>query len=108
MYSSHNFSYLRGEDASATHRLDLLLGDPGEESCLDDDGLLGQVSLAQNLEHSGAGAVDDGRLLGVLLVLGASLLGHQSPKLVQVDGGAVLDGGVSVDVEVPHTDLEEE
>ena len=39
------------EHARAAHRLDLLLGLPAEEACLDDHGLLGQDALAQNLQE---------------------------------------------------------
>ena len=46
-------SLLSGEDASASHSLDLLLGPAGEETGFDDDGLLGQHSLAQHLRYSG-------------------------------------------------------
>ncbi len=79
----------------------------GEESGLDDNGLLGQVALAEDLEVTGAADVDHGRLLCVLLVLDAGLLAHQGPQLVEVDGGTVLVRGVGVDVEVPHADLSE-
>ena len=57
--------------------------------------------------ESGANDVDHRGLLGVLLVLDAGLLGHKGPQLVEVDGGAVLVGGVGVNVEVPHADLSE-
>ena len=97
---------LSGENASSANLLDLLLGDLREEPGLDDDGLLGQVALAQDLEVACSGDVDDGGLLLVVGVLGASLLGDQGPQLVQVDGGTVMAHLVGVNVEVPHTDLE--
>jgi hypothetical protein len=61
---------LSREDAGPADLLDLLLGHLGKESRLDDDRLLGQVALAEDLEVSGAGDVDDGRLLLVVGVLG--------------------------------------
>ena len=58
-----------------------------------------------HLEVSCPGDVDDGGLLGVLLVLLARLLGDERPEAVQVDGGAVLRRHVRVHVEVPHANL---
>lgn len=98
------------QDAGPADLLDLLLGLPGEEPGLDDDGLLGQDPLAQDLEVPGAANVDDGRLAldgGLILVLDPGLLGHQGPQLVQVDGGAEVVGVVRVEVKVPHADLAE-
>merc|ERR1719494_43592 len=99
---------LCGQDASSSGLLDFLLCRPREEPGLDDDGLLGEDALAENLEEAGAAAVDDGHLLA--LGLGGRLLvglRHQGPQLVQVDGGAMADQLVGVNVEVPHTDLAE-
>lgn len=69
---------LGGEDASTTDSLDLLLSKLGEELGLHDDRLLGESTLAQNLEETLLGHIDDGdgiALLGVG-VLGAGLLGN--------------------------------
>ncbi len=98
---------LGGEDASAADGLDLLLGLTRKEPRLDDDGLLGKAALAQHLEESGAGDVDDGRLFRVLLVLNPRLLADQRPQLVDVNGRTVLIRLVGVNVEVPHADLTE-
>ena len=50
---------LRGEDASTSNSLDLLLGPPGEEPGLNNDGLLGEDSLAQHFEETSSGTVND-------------------------------------------------
>ena len=61
--------------------------------------------ITTHLEVASPGDVDDGGLLGVLLVLLARLLGDERPEAVQVDGGAVLRRHVRVHVEVPHANL---
>jgi hypothetical protein len=93
--------------ASTTHSLDLLLGELGEVLGLNNDGLLGQSALAQHLEETLLGDVDDGHGVGGsgLGVLLASLVAHEGPQDVQVDDGAVEF--VHLLVEVPHTDLTE-
>ena len=58
-FNEENTDLLSCEDAGSTNFLDLLLGDTREESCLDDDWLLGQDSLAEDLEVSRAATVDD-------------------------------------------------
>jgi len=80
-----------------------------KESGLDNDGLLGESSFTQNLEDTSPGTVNDWGLLLVVGILGSGLLGHQSPELVQVDGGVVggVDGEIGVLVEVPHTNFAE-
>lgn len=98
---------LSREDTGSTDSLDLFLSLSGEKPGLDDNGLLGQSALAQNLEESGPGHINDWRLLGVLLVLGPGLFGHQRPQFVHVDGRTVLVGLVGVHVEVPHAHLTE-
>ena len=53
-----------------------------------------------------AHSVDNGGgSLGLLAVVHPGLLAHQSPQLVQVDGGAV--GGVPLEMVVSHTQLTE-
>ena len=69
--------FLCGQDAGTSDFLDLLFGDLREETGLDDDGLLGQVTLAEDHEESGASDVDDRGFLGVVGVLLAGLLGHK-------------------------------
>merc|ERR1719316_519116 len=95
----------RREHADAAGRLDLLLCLPREVAGLDDDGLLGHLALAQDLEVARLDHVDDRRLVLVVGVEGARLLGDEGPELVHVDGRAVLP--VLDQVEVPHTDLSE-
>ena len=63
---------LCGQDASTSDFLDFLFCDFREESGLDDDGLLGQVALAEDLEESGASDVDD---WSFLLVIGVFFSG---------------------------------
>ena len=105
-YNKKGGETLSGQNASTANLLDLLFGNLGEEPGLDDNGLLGQVALAQNLEVTSSGDVNDGSLLLVVGVLGASLLGDQGPQLIDIDGGAELVHLVGVNVEVPHADLE--
>lgn len=50
--------------------------------------------------HSSDGVDDWGRTLGFLAVVQSSLLRHQSPQFVQVDGGTV--GCILLQVIVPH------
>ena len=100
-------SLLSSQNASTSNRLNLFLCDSGEEPGLDDDRLLREHSLAQNLEDSSPGAVDDRGLVLDGGVLGPSLLRDQRPQLVEVDGGTAVVGDVGVDVEVPHTNLPE-
>jgi hypothetical protein len=65
--------FLSGQNASTSDFFDFLLGDLGEKSGLDNDGLLGQITLAQDLEETGPADVDNGSLLRVLCVFLASL-----------------------------------
>ena len=60
--------------------LDLVLGSVREELCLHDHRLLGENALAQHFVVAGANDVDNGRLLGHLLVLLSRLLSHQRPQ----------------------------
>jgi len=73
---------LGGQNASSTDSLDLLLGLAGEETSLDDDGLLGESSLAKNLEESSSGAVNDWSLGLLTGILDSGLLGDKGPQLV--------------------------
>ena len=52
-----------GEDAGSSDGFDSSLGGLAEELGLDDNGLVGESSLAENLEVAGLGAVDDGGLV---------------------------------------------
>merc|ERR1719316_2410727 len=95
----------RREHADAAGRLDLLLCLPREVAGLDDDGLLRHLALTQDLEVARLDHVDDRRLVLVVGVEGARLLGDEGPELVHVDGRAVLP--VLDEVEVPHAHLPE-
>jgi len=98
---------LSSQDASSSNSLDLLFCLTGEETSLHDDWLLGESSLAKNLEKSSPGAVDD-RCLGSLAgILNPGLFRNKGPQLVNIDAWLVQVGIVGVDVEVPHTDLSE-
>lgn len=65
------------------------------------------MTSAQELEITHGGKINNGGLTGSLSLLGSSLdfLGEVSPKLIKVEGGAVLSG--SLKVEVSHTNLTE-
>merc|ERR1719454_2732751 len=95
--------YLRDQHTGAPDGLDALLCGLGEELGFDDDGLLGQVALAQHLVVTGADDVDDRGLVGDLLVLLPRLVGHERPEAVHVDGRA--EELVLRLVEVPHAHL---
>merc|ERR1719229_413366 len=95
------------QDTGSTHGLDLLLSTAREEASLHNHGLLGQNTLAENLEKSSSGTINNWSLLGLGGVLSPGLLRDKRPQLVQVDAGLVEVGVVGVDVEVPHSDLSE-
>jgi len=76
------------EHAGSSDSLDLLLCRATEELGLDDDRLTGQVTLAKYLVVARANDVDDGRDVGLGLVLCACLLRHKRPELVEVERGA--------------------
>merc|ERR1712128_73511 len=88
---------LSNENADAAGGLDLLLSLTREETSLDDDGLGGETTLAEDLEEATLGDVNDGGDGG--------LLGHEAPQLLDVHRAAVTR--VVVLVEVAHTDLTE-
>ena len=96
------FLILCGEDASTTSLSDLLLGAFGEELGLDNDGLLGESALAEDLEVTGLGDVDH-RDRCALLPLLADVLRDEGPDSVDVNGGAVVE--IVVEVEVSHAVL---
>ena len=50
-FNEENTDLLSCEDAGSTNFLDLLLSDTREESCLDDDWLLGQNTFTQHLQQ---------------------------------------------------------
>eukprot|EP00449_Zooxanthella_nutricula_P004321 CAMPEP_0198501512 /NCGR_PEP_ID=MMETSP1462-20131121/8761_1 /TAXON_ID=1333877 /ORGANISM="Brandtodinium nutriculum, Strain RCC3387" /LENGTH=95 /DNA_ID=CAMNT_0044230561 /DNA_START=119 /DNA_END=403 /DNA_ORIENTATION=+ len=77
----------RAEHTHAASLFDFGLRLFGEVPRLDDDSLLGQLALARNLHVPGFQDVDDWGFVGVLLVIRASLLGHQRPQALDVDGG---------------------
>ena len=86
-------------NARATSVLQLLLGDAGHVTRLDDDGA-GEETLSEELEHSLGGQVDDGHL-GGLGVLG----GDHGSDLGHVARGLVCN--VLLEVVVTHTNLTE-
>ena len=95
---------LSSEDTSTSSSLNLLLSNTADELGLHHDRSVNAAS-AEELEHSVGLEVDHGRLSGVLHSLLLSLLREQMPQLVHIDGRAVL--GVTLQVEVSHTDLSE-
>lgn len=92
------------EDTNTTSSLDLLLGLLTEELGLDDNGNLGEGTLAENLEVTSTCNIDNRGL--TVLAVGVSLAGllrNKRPELVDVhDGNVVL---VLLVVEVTHTNL---
>lgn len=94
---------LGSEDNGTTGGLDLGLGTAGDVAGLDNDGLLGETTLAKNLAVTGAEGVNDGDNLLVVGVLETVLLGDKVPEVADIDDGAVL--GVALQVEVAHTNL---
>lgn len=98
--------HLGGENADTTSSLDLLLSLLGEELSLDNDRDLGKSTLAENLEVTSAGNIDDGSLAVLAGSVGlTSLLRDKRPELVDVDNGNVVL--ILLVVEVTHTDLTE-
>ena len=98
---------LGGENADASDLLDLSLGFLGEKFGFDDDGLVGENTLAQNLGETILCDINDGDGgMGVgLSVLLLHLFADKVPDSVQVNDGAVeLIEGL---VEVSHTNLSE-
>ena len=102
--SIHQASSLSSQNAGAAGGLDLLLRNAADELGLHHDRSVNATS-AQELEHSVSLQIDHRSLGGVLHGLLLSLFREQMPQLVHVDGGAVL--GVTLQVEVSHTDLSE-
>jgi hypothetical protein len=89
-----------------TGLLDLLLGLGGEVAGADNDGDLGETTLAENLGVAEVEEVEDGSLVALLgEVLIALLSGDERPELVEVDDG--LPEVVLLLVEVAHTNLSE-
>ena len=72
---------LGGEEAGATDSLDGLLGVLGEETSLDDEGLVGELTGTEDLEVTLLGDVDDRGLGLVRGELEAILLGDKGPDL---------------------------
>ncbi|GMS98588.1 hypothetical protein PENTCL1PPCAC_20763, partial [Pristionchus entomophagus] len=100
----NNNGALCNQETSSSGRLDLLFSQMAEELGLDDNGLLGKESLAENLQISIGDAVDNGSLVGDLLVLRAVVIRDERPDLVDVDRGAML--AISTEMVVPHTNLQ--
>jgi hypothetical protein len=98
-------SHLSNQLDGTTNSLDLLLGSAGNETGLDNDGLLRETTLGKDLAESGTKSVNDGNDLGVLGSILAGLHRDEGPEGVQVDNGAVL--AVAGQMEATHTDLTE-
>merc|ERR1712086_253889 len=96
---------LSNENADAAGGLGLLLSLTREETGLDDDGLGGETTLAEDLEEATLGDVNDGGDGGILGGVETGLLRHEAPQLLDVHRAAVA--WVVVLVEVAHTDLTE-
>ena len=101
---SSYFNSLSSEDAGTSSSLDLLLSNAADELGLHHNRSVDAAS-AEELEHAVLREVDHGSLGGVLLRLLLSLLRKNTPQLVQVHRGAVVE--VALQVEVSHTDLTE-
>src|SRR3989338_3453491 len=104
---------LRGECLSYKHTntasgLDAPLGLVAKELGLNNDGLLGQLALAEDLEVPVVGHVNDGDVSGGERpgegLLAVRLL-DKSPEVVHIDDGAVVL--VPVEMVVAHADLAE-
>jgi hypothetical protein len=78
--------YLCDELNDTTSLLDLLLSQPADPSCADDQGDLGETALAEDLGVAKGEEVEDGD--GVLLLAGdvgsAGLSGDEGPELYGV------------------------
>ena len=95
---------LSRKNAGTSSSLNLLLSNAADELGLHHNRSFNAAS-AEELEHSVSLQVDHRSLRGVLHGLLLSLFREQMPQLVHIDGGAVL--GVTLQVEVSHTDLSE-
>ncbi len=101
----YSLSYrLLSQLADTTSLVDLLLSKLSEETSSNNNGLLGKVTLTENLENTGLGAIDDWSLVGVLIGL-SGFLRDEGPDLLDVDSGAMIS--VSSKMEVAHTNLSE-
>ena len=98
---------LGNELNDTTGGLDLLLGDLGDESSLDDDRDVGELTLTEDLAVTVSESVDDGGsgLRSGREVLVSVLSGNKGPQVLDVDDG--LPEVVGLLVEVSHTDLTE-
>lgn len=101
------------EDASATDGLDSPFSGLAEELGLDDHGLVGEASLAQDLEETGFGDVDDGHAVLVGSVFGTGVFADEAPLSSNkgaydfVDVDCWLEELVALEVEESHTLLTE-
>lgn len=97
--------YLGDGDANTTSLDNLLLSELGEETSLDDSGLL-EDTITENLEETSLETVNDGDLaISTSLSLFTNSLREESGQSIDVDGGAVIL--VLGLVEVTHTELTE-
>ena len=95
---------LSSEDTGTSSSLDLLLSNAADELGLHHNRSVDAAS-AEELEHSVLREVNHGSLGGILLRLLLSLFRKNTPQLVQVHRGAVVE--VALQMEVSHTDLTE-
>jgi hypothetical protein len=84
--------------------LDLHLGQLGERSGSNNDGLLREITLTKDLKDTSLLAIDD-RDIGSLSVGNSCLFRNERPNLLDVDSWAVIS--VASEMEVSHTDLTE-
>lgn len=85
-------SCLGSQDACTADLLDLLLSQLAEELGLHNHGLVGQLTLTQDLEHTVLGHVDDGSNAGVLSGLDTLLRIHtKRQKDITQSSGVVLE-----------------
>merc|ERR1712023_615148 len=94
---------LSNEDARATGSLDLLLGIFAEDLSLHNKRLVGQLTLAEDLEIAVFDAIDDNSLASWAAC--ARLLRNQSPQFLNVDDRA--EELLLRLMEVAHADLTE-
>ena len=94
--------YLCSEDTGTTDSTDLFFSALCEEFSTDDKRLLGKTALAEDLEVTSVGNINDRDRRALLPVL-ADILGDEVPETVDVDSGAVVV--VVVEVEDAHAVL---
>lgn len=95
---------LVGQLADTSCLINLLLSELGEEASSNDHWLAWHVTLTENLENTGLGAIDNWRLVRVLECL-LGFLRDEGPDLLDIDSWAMVS--VLSQMEVTHTNLTE-